>query len=365
MRYRGTLACNTASIWPTTPRRSRAIESHCDEASIQRRTARLEAVLFLAKEALSSRKIAQLASLEDGTEARTLITRLNQDYDSGGRAFRVEEVAAGYRLLTRSKFAAWVRRMVGAPTEIRLSGPASETLAVVAYRQPVLRAEIEAIRGVQCGEVLRQLMERGLVRIAGRSEDLGRPFLYGTTRNFLQVFGLRNLDELPRASMLRKSDGEQLSSDDSVESSEIEPADEAVPEESDKESAVTTTVSGNLADEQNAGKLMEANAAALTTAESTEDKDYEEEIYEDDEDDDDDEDEDDLDEYEDDLDEYEDEDEDEELDEKEADDDLENDEWEEVEDDESEDLDEEEDDDDWDDDDDDWGDDDWEDEEEV
>ena len=83
-------------------------------------------------------------------------------------------------------------------SEVRLSGPALETLAVVAYRQPVLRAAVEAIRGVQCGEILRQLMERDLVKIVGRSEDLGRPFLYGTTKQFLQIFGLRAIDELPR-----------------------------------------------------------------------------------------------------------------------------------------------------------------------
>jgi segregation and condensation protein B len=86
--------------------------------------------------------------------------------------------------------------------EVRLSAPAIETLAVVAYRQPVLRAEIEAIRGVQCGEVLRQLIERELVRIVGRSEELGRPLLYGTTRQFLQVFGLRHLEDLPRPEFL-------------------------------------------------------------------------------------------------------------------------------------------------------------------
>jgi segregation and condensation protein B len=88
---------------------------------------------------------------------------------------------------------------------VRLSAPALETLAVVAYRQPVLRAEIEAVRGVQCDEVLRQLIDRDLVRIAGRSEELGRPMLYGTTRRFLQVFGLRHLDELPRGELLRHS----------------------------------------------------------------------------------------------------------------------------------------------------------------
>jgi segregation and condensation protein B len=167
------------------------------------RLTRLEAVLFLAHEPLSSRKLAQFASLADGTEARTLVRRLNQRLDARGNAFRVEEVAGGFQMLTRPKFGGWLRRLFPAPVETRLSGPAMETLAVTAYRQPVLRAEIEAIRGVQCGEVLRQLMERDLVRIVGRSSDLGHPFLYGTTRKFLQVFGLRHLDELPRAAQLR------------------------------------------------------------------------------------------------------------------------------------------------------------------
>lgn len=160
--------------------------------------ARLEAALFLAREPLGSRKLAQLANLADGTEARTLVRKLNQAYDAGGNAVRVVEVAGGYQLLTRPKFAPWLRRLLSTSAEVRLSGAAMETLAVVAYRQPVMRAEIEAIRGVQCGEILRQLMERDLVRIVGRSEELGRPFLYGTTRRFLQVFGLRHLDDLPR-----------------------------------------------------------------------------------------------------------------------------------------------------------------------
>jgi segregation and condensation protein B len=165
--------------------------------------ARLEAVLVLAREPLGSRKLAQLAGLADGTEARTLVRTLNQLYDAEGTAFRVEEVAGGFHLMTRPQFAAWLRRLHSAPVEIRLSSPAMETLAVVAYQQPVLRAEIEAIRGVQCGELLRQLIERDLVRIVGRSEELGRPLLYGTTRHFLLVFGLRQLDELPRAEQLR------------------------------------------------------------------------------------------------------------------------------------------------------------------
>ncbi|MBX9789885.1 MAG: SMC-Scp complex subunit ScpB [Pirellulales bacterium] len=165
--------------------------------------ARLEAVLFLAREALPARRLAVLASLADGTEARTLVRLLNERYDATQTAFRVEEVAGGYRLLTRPQFGVWLRRLHQLPATARLSTPALETLAIVAYRQPCVRAQIEAIRGVQCGEMLRQLMDRDLVRIAGRSADLGRPFLYATTRSFLETFGLKSLDELPRAAQLR------------------------------------------------------------------------------------------------------------------------------------------------------------------
>jgi segregation and condensation protein B len=169
------------------------------------RLARLEAVLFMAREPLNSRKLAQFAHLADGTEARTLIRRLNRWYDESGTAFRAEELAGGFQLLSRPKFGAWLRRLYAGPAEVRLSAPALETLAVVAYRQPVVRAEVEAIRGVDCGEILRQLMDRDLVRTAGRGDELGRPYLYATTKRFLQVFGLRHLDDLPRSDVLRAS----------------------------------------------------------------------------------------------------------------------------------------------------------------
>jgi segregation and condensation protein B len=181
--------------------------------------ARLEAVFFLSREPQSTRRLAQLADLADGTEARSLVRKLNGLYDSAGCAFRAVEVAGGFQLMSRPKFAPWLRRLHATSEEVRLSAPAIETLAVVAYRQPVLRADVEAIRGVQCGEILRQLMERDLVRIAGRSEDLGRPFFYGTTKRFLQVFGLRHLDELPRAALVRPTPEEDNShrSGDAVE----------------------------------------------------------------------------------------------------------------------------------------------------
>lgn len=159
--------------------------------------ARVEAALFLSREPLATRKLATVAKLADGTEARTLVKLLAQRYDERASALQVVEVAGGVQLFTRPVVADWVRRLHGESEEVRLSPPAMETLAVVAYRQPVVRAEIEAIRGVQCGEILRVLMERDLLRIVGRSEELGRPFLYGTTKKFLQVFGLRRLEQLP------------------------------------------------------------------------------------------------------------------------------------------------------------------------
>jgi segregation and condensation protein B len=165
----------------------------------------LEAILFLAREPLTSRKLSQHANLADGTQARTLIRQLNRKLDNLGRSFRVEEVAGGFQLVTRSKFAPWLRRLEHLPRETRLSAPAMETLAVVSYRQPVIRADIEAVRGVGCGEILNQLLNRDLVRISGRSEELGRPYLYSTTKTFLRLFGLRSLDELPRNDYLTEN----------------------------------------------------------------------------------------------------------------------------------------------------------------
>ena len=203
------------------------------------RAQRLEAVLFLARDPLNSRKLSQFANLADGTEARTLVRQINERYDQAGRAIRVEEVAGGYQLMTRPKFAQWLRRLDHIPKEVRLSTPALETLAVVAYRQPVLRADTEAIRGVSCGEILRQLMERDLVRISGRSEDLGRPYLYSTTRLFLQTFGLKNLEELPRADAFG---GESPYSSNGAQAALADEANGNVRDDQKEDSEVSTTI---------------------------------------------------------------------------------------------------------------------------
>src|SRR5262249_13603095 len=173
------------------------------ESARDPRLALVEAALLAADEPLTPRRLVAVAALSDAAEARRLVRRLQSLYERDGSAFQVEEAAGGYQLLTRPEFHPWLARLRRATNELRLSAPARETLAIVAYRQPIMRADVEAIRGVQVSEVLRQLMEKGLVRIAGRDESLGRPVLYGTTKKFLQLFGLKSLKELPQAQQLR------------------------------------------------------------------------------------------------------------------------------------------------------------------
>ncbi len=163
----------------------------------------LEAALLVADEPLAARRLARLAGLKDAAEARRLMRRLQSLYEQDGTAFQIEELAGGYQLLTRPEFHPWLTRLRQSGAELKLSSAARETLAIVAYRQPIMRADVESIRGVQCGDMLRLLMEKGLIRIAGRHPSLGRPVLYGTTKKFLQAFGLKNLDDLPLAGQLR------------------------------------------------------------------------------------------------------------------------------------------------------------------
>lgn len=165
---------------------------------------RIEAALLVSDGPLTARRLVQLATLADAAEARRLVDRLNLAYERDGTAFRIERVASGYRLLTQPQFAFWLGKLHHRQAELKLSPPALETLAIVAYRQPMTRSEVESIRRVQCADMLKHLMDRSLVRIAGEEDTLGRPFLYETTRQFLELFGLRDLDDLPGADALRK-----------------------------------------------------------------------------------------------------------------------------------------------------------------
>lgn len=168
------------------------------------RLARLEAALLISSTAQPARRLAQLARLVDAAEVRQLIQILNDSYDRDRTAFRIELTAAGYLMMTRAQLSPWLDRLHQRQDKMKLSSPAIETLTIIAYQQPVTRADVEAIRGVQSAEMIRQLIERGLVRIAGEDESLGRPFLYETTRQFLSMFGLQRLEELPNHQQLRR-----------------------------------------------------------------------------------------------------------------------------------------------------------------
>ncbi len=176
-------------------------------------TAPLEALLLSADRPVPGRRLAEVLGLvTEGADAReaaraesavqAAAQALNAEYERTRRAFRIESVAGGYRLMTLPEHATVVSRFHGARASSRLSRAALETLAVIAYRQPVTRAEVEAIRGVACGEVLRTLLERRLIAITGRAEELGRPMLYGTSRQFLDAFGLSSIKDLPTVAEL-------------------------------------------------------------------------------------------------------------------------------------------------------------------
>ena len=180
----------------------------------------IEALLFSAQKPLSVREItAAIKGAEDDpatgsnefsrvreAEVAAALEQLKVEYIEQQRAFQLVEKAEGWRLATDAAYASWVRQLFPAPKPARLSAPALETLAIIAYRQPITRADVEAVRGVNIDGVLQTLMERALVKIAGRAEIPGRPLLYETTQFFLDHFGLRNLDELPNVEELRKRD---------------------------------------------------------------------------------------------------------------------------------------------------------------
>lgn len=163
----------------------------------------IEAVLFGADAPLTPAKIVSIVGTGSARDVRRHVESLNQRYAATGASFRIEKIAGGYQMLTLPAFNPWLKRLRQTRQESKLSQAALETLAVVAYKQPVVRAEIEAIRGVAAGEMLNRLRELGLVKIVGRAEDVGRPLLYGTTKRFLDVFGLGSLEDLPTVEELK------------------------------------------------------------------------------------------------------------------------------------------------------------------
>ena len=158
----------------------------------------VEALLFASDTPVEAARLQEVLDLESAKVARELVETLGRRLDSEGRALQVVEVGGGYRLVTRPEVAPWLVKLARSRTRSRLSRPSLETLAIIGYRQPVSRPEVDAIRGVNSEAVLDNLLERRMIRIAGRKESPGRPFLYETTREFLVAFGLRDLNDLPK-----------------------------------------------------------------------------------------------------------------------------------------------------------------------
>jgi segregation and condensation protein B len=158
----------------------------------------VEALLFASDVPLAAERIREVLDLENAAAARGLVAELVARYEAEPRGLAIVEVGGGWRMVTRPELAPWLVRLARARTRGRLSRPALETLAIVAYKQPASRPELDAARGVNSEAVLESLLERRLLRIAGRKEAPGRPYLYETTREFLVAFGLRDLNDLPK-----------------------------------------------------------------------------------------------------------------------------------------------------------------------
>ena len=190
----------------------------------------VEALILASAEPISAAKLAEIIPYCKPGQIKDLVNELNTEYGEQDRAFEIWEVAGGYQIRTRAEFSGYLQKLQK-ERALRLSQAALETLSVVAYRQPVTRAEIEEVRGVDAGAVLKSLLERQLVRIAGQREVPGRPMLYGTTRRFLEVFGLEHLKDLPTLrdldELMREQGLLERTSADAPESAGMDASDES------------------------------------------------------------------------------------------------------------------------------------------
>lgn len=166
----------------------------------------IEVLLFSSEKPLSIADVIEIIEDVDGRAVRTLINELKQEYERSNRPISIIEIAGGFQLTTDPYYAPWIRKLYKQDRPSHLSMPSLETLAIIAYRQPITRSEIEAIRGVNVEGVLHNLLERSLIRTVGRKETSGRPILYATASEFLKIFGLNSLEELPELKEFAETD---------------------------------------------------------------------------------------------------------------------------------------------------------------
>ncbi len=177
----------------------------------------IESLVFVSETPLSVDRLKAILEEVDRRDIRLALAELQGEYDDRRGGFRLKEIAGGFQFRTRAEHSAWIKKLLK-PSPTRLSRAALETLAIIAYKQPIIRADVEHIRGVDSGGVLRMLLERKLIRVLGRKDIPGRPMIYGTTREFLELFNLKDLSELPspkEISSLGQADDEtQIQLDD-------------------------------------------------------------------------------------------------------------------------------------------------------
>ena len=188
----------------------------------------IESLLFVAEEPLTVERLKRILAQAEPKEIRGALDDIATEYDLRKGGFYLHQVAGGYQIRTRPEYSPWIKRLIQ-PKPLRLSKAALETLAVVAYKQPVIRSDIEHIRGVDCGGVLRVLLERKFIRVLGRKEIPGRPLIYATTRRFLEVFDLKTLKDLPTPKEIEE-----------LGSSALEQAAETTTEDSDNSESENT-----------------------------------------------------------------------------------------------------------------------------
>jgi segregation and condensation protein B len=195
----------------------------------------IESLLFVAEEPLTVDKINRITAHTEPKEIKAALAALSAEYDARPGGFYLDEVAGGFQIRTRPEYNEWIRKLIQ-PRPLRLSKAALETLVIIAYKQPIIRSDVEHLRGVDCGGVLRVLLERKLIRVLGRREIAGRPLIYATTKRFLEVFDLKNLKDLPTpkeieelgASLTESDETTALESTEDIEG-ELESSDETEP----------------------------------------------------------------------------------------------------------------------------------------
>ena len=179
------------------------IDDSASASATENLQVRIEAALLTTDQPLAASKLSDAMDKVGIAAVKVAVDELNQLYEKTSRSFRIKRMANGYQIATLPEFADVLSGLHKSRQQTKLSPAALEALAIIAYKQPILRSDIEAVRGVASGEVIRGLMERNMVKIAGRAEELGRPMLYGTTKKFLEVFGLADLKDLPTVDQLK------------------------------------------------------------------------------------------------------------------------------------------------------------------